>query len=94
MKGQSWAWTRSAQVLRDWVNNLKATRDAALVALDELNPVWARVASFLQVRDVYGSALIELWSRGGNPTAGVLSDPGLGFGGGMELDPSTWRPGP
>lgn len=58
-------WAMSAQVLRDWLNYLIGQRDAALKVVMAANPVMARYASILEVRDRIGSALLEPWVSGG-----------------------------
>ncbi len=74
-EGQEWEYTLSANLLRDWIAMLIAQRDRALDTLRATNPVLARYASILQVRDSLASAYLEPWVAGG------------GLGGGIELVP-------
>jgi hypothetical protein len=81
-EGQDWEWTKSATALRDWLKLIQSQRDEALTALQERYPVMARVASFLATRDAVTAQLIEPYQVGGL------------LGGGIEQDPSSWRPIP
>jgi hypothetical protein len=58
-------WAMSAQVLRDWLNYLIGQRDTALAVVQQANPVMARYASILEVRDRVASVLLEPWVGGG-----------------------------
>lgn len=64
-EGQSWSYSLSANLLRDQIRLLQEQRDAALAALTRANPVLARYASILAVRDQLGAALLEPWTTGG-----------------------------
>lgn len=74
-EGTEWEWATSATLLRDHLKALVEQRDAALAAIKADNPVMARYASFLQVRDPLMAAVIE-------PYVG-----GVGLGGGQLLSP-------
>ncbi len=73
-EGQEWEWAKSPNLLRDWMAMLRQQRDAALEGLLATNPVLARYASILQVRDSLASAYLEPWVAGG-------------LGGGIQLVP-------
>lgn len=64
-EGQEWEWSKSAQLLREQFAMLKEMRDRALASLMGKNPVLARYASILEVRDRVGAAYIEPWIAGG-----------------------------
>lgn len=64
-EGESWSYALSANLLRDQIKLLQDQRDAALEALTRSNPVMARYASVLAVRDRLGAALLEPWTTGG-----------------------------
>lgn len=74
-EGQEWEFSRSANAVRDWIKLLTDQRDAALAALQRQNPVMARVASILAVRDAVASAYIEPWLSGGGVGGGQLLYP-------------------
>lgn len=73
-EGQEWEYGLSANLLRDTLAALKEQRDAALTSLKAANPIMARYASLLEVRDRIASAVLEPWVSGG-------------LGGGIELVP-------
>lgn len=64
-EGVEWEWSKSANVLRDWIKLLIDSRDKALTAVVAANPAMARYASFLEVRDAVGFAQLEPWLSGG-----------------------------
>jgi hypothetical protein len=64
-EGREWEYTISANVLRDQIKLLIDQRNMALDALKFSNPVMARYASILHVRDALGAAMLEPWRDGG-----------------------------
>lgn len=78
-EGQTWEWQISANVLRDQIKFLQEQRDLALAALARRNPVMARYASILAVRDRLGAAVLEPFTYG----SGLL---------GGEERGMTWTP--
>lgn len=63
-EGQEWEYARSAQLLKEQFALLKDMRDRALAAILRRQPVLARYASILAVRDRVGAAYIEPWVDG------------------------------
>lgn len=61
-EGQEWEYTTSANILRDAFAVLKEERDLALAAILRQNPVMARYASILAVRDKFTAAVVERWA--------------------------------
>lgn len=70
-EGQEWEYTLSANMLRDVYSALKDQRDLALNALRAEQPVLARYASILAVRDRTAAALLEPWVPLGGGTGGI-----------------------
>lgn len=64
-EGQTWEYQFNGAMLRDWLRLLQKQRDDALAALKEDNPVLARYASFLSVRDQLAAVQLEPWTMGG-----------------------------
>jgi len=60
-EGTHWQYTLSANVIRDYINDLQARRDMALSGLRLIHPVLERVASNIRVRDQATVALLEWW---------------------------------
>lgn len=79
-EAQEWEWTKSAQLLTEWVKALKEARDRALIGLTRANPALDVYVSFLEVRDSHTAGIIEPWTRGG-------------FGGGQEMARAGWLTG-
>jgi CRISPR/Cas system-associated protein Csm6 len=71
-------WELIPRVLRDQIKLLIDQRNMALDALKFSNPVMARYASILAVRDALGAAMMEPWRNDG-----------LGGGGQILLPAST-----
>jgi hypothetical protein len=69
-ESQQWEYSLSANLMRDAFKALKEERDLALAAVMALDPVFARVASLLAVRDRMFASVIEPWTAeaglGGN----------------------------
>lgn len=74
-EGVEWEWSKSASLLRDYLKMLMQMRNEALKALQAANPVMARYASILQVRDPVMAAVIEPWVPGGGLGGGLLLTP-------------------
>lgn len=64
-EGREWEYSISANVLRDQIKLLIDQRNMALDALKFANPVMARYASILSVRDALGAAMLEPWRNDG-----------------------------
>lgn len=79
-EGQTWDYELNGPLMRDQIKLLQDMRDKALLAVTRAHPVMAKYASILEVRDRVGSAMLEMWTRGG-------------FGGGQETAPNVWLPG-
>jgi hypothetical protein len=71
-ESREFSYSLSANTLRDILKALKDQRDAALAGLEESNPVFARVGSFIQAHDSLTSALVEPWVTGGGDTGGIV----------------------
>lgn len=61
-EGVEWEWAKSANLIRDWLKSLLEMRDGALAGAKAANPVMARYASFLEVRDRASAAMLEPWT--------------------------------
>lgn len=64
-EGQSWEYAFNGAMLRDWLKLLQQQRDDALNSLKDANPVMARYASFLAIRDQLAAVQLEPWTMGG-----------------------------
>lgn len=93
-EGTNYAYTLSANVLRDYIASLKAARDLGLAGLVKHHPTMDRYASNIRVRDPATVAALEWWSTGPYDQAGgmpggqeaytipfVNGDPWGGYGG-------------
>lgn len=69
-----WSYSISAQALRDHLAFLRTERDRAISALTTSQPALDQYASFLAVRDVRTSRLIEPWVDGVS-VGGLETDP-------------------
>lgn len=77
-EGTNFAYTLSANVLRDYLGQLIQARDAGLEGLAKHHPVMDRFASTMRVRDPATVAILEWWDT--NP----LDSGGGGMPGGQE----------
>ena len=85
-EGTQWSYTLSANVLRDYLNDLQSRRDMALKGLRSWHPVIDRYASNIRVRDQATVALLEWWSSN-------VGDRVPGLPGGQEAAVIPWTPG-
>jgi hypothetical protein len=72
VEGREWEWGASAQLMRDYMKLLQEQRDEALAAAQAANPVMARYASILAVRDRLAAAQLEPWTTPGGEGGYVL----------------------
>lgn len=85
-EGTEYGYTLSANVMRDYIAQLRAARDAAIAGLKLHHPVMDRFASNIRVRDQATVAVLEWWDT--NST-----DRGGGMPGGQEAAVIPWTPG-
>jgi hypothetical protein len=87
-EGTEWAYSLSANVIRDYLAGLRSDRDKALDGLRYHNPVLDRYASTIRVRDQATVATLEWWARDSIGGTG-----GGGIPGGQEAAVVPWTPG-
>lgn len=71
-EGTSYAYTLSANVLRDYIASLQAARDNGLAGLVKHHPVMDTYASNIRVRDQATVAALEWWDTNTRDAAGGL----------------------
>jgi hypothetical protein len=87
-EGTEWTWTLSANVLRNYLENLKSQRDMALEGLRRHHPVLDVYASNIRVRDQATVGILEWWDTVSPGLSG-----GVGIPGGQEAAVIPWTPG-
>lgn len=69
-EGQTWEYTMSASLIRDWLKHLIGERDRALQQVIAAGLTLEVYESFLAVRDVATSRVIEPWIEGVSAAGG------------------------
>lgn len=86
-EGTSWEYSLSANVIRDYIAELRGRRDLAIKGLRDHHPVIDKWYSNIRVRDQATVAMLEWWDRN-SPGSG-----GAGMPGGQEAGVIPWTPG-
>lgn len=63
-EGQTWNYSMSAQVFRDYLANMSSMRDVALTAIKAQGAPLDTYISFVQTRDLATARIVEPWVEG------------------------------
>lgn len=87
-EGTEWAYSISANVIKNYMETLQAQRDKALEGLRAHRPVYDTYVSNIRVRDQATVAILEWWDTNSPGLGG-----GVGVPGGQEAAVIPWTPG-
>lgn len=87
-EGTEWTYSLSANVLRNYLETLKAQRDMALEGIRRHKPVYDLYASNIRVRDIATVATLEWWANDAGSVGGIGGIPG-----GQEAAVIPWPSG-
>lgn len=87
-EGTEWSYALSANVIKNYLENLQAKREMALEGIRLHHPVYDLYASNIRVRDQATVAILEWWDTVSPGLTGAVGVPG-----GQESAVIPWTPG-